>query len=174
MQHYGAPTRLLDWTRSAFVAAYFAVEKMEDEDGAIWYVHLRTMAERMSGKVTVDHFRDTIEHEIDDQESFFWDLPSPEGIRYTSLRTRSERMIAQQGIFTLSRHALANHGEVIEEGMSSGHPVDDSLFGRLIIPKEQKSEILMRLRTTNITASSLFPGADGLGRSISELVRTIR
>jgi hypothetical protein len=26
-QHYGLPTRLLDWTRNAFVAAYFAAEE---------------------------------------------------------------------------------------------------------------------------------------------------
>src|ERR1700687_5650335 len=38
MQHHGAPTRLLDWTLSPFVAAYFAVERLPDKDGAIFLV----------------------------------------------------------------------------------------------------------------------------------------
>jgi hypothetical protein len=38
MQHYGAPTRILDWTVNPLVALYFAVRERIEENGAVWVV----------------------------------------------------------------------------------------------------------------------------------------
>lgn len=53
MQHYGAPTRLLDFTYSLFVAVYFALIDAKG-DASIWAVNLRKVAMNMSYKLAID------------------------------------------------------------------------------------------------------------------------
>ena len=43
MQHYGAPTRLLDWTDNILVALYFAVKASPDKDGIIYILNSRLL-----------------------------------------------------------------------------------------------------------------------------------
>lgn len=50
-QHHGIPTRMLDWTRKATNAAFFAVDQLTDsksEHLAVWAIHRDVLRHRMS------------------------------------------------------------------------------------------------------------------------------
>jgi hypothetical protein len=51
MQHYGAPTRLLDWTENVLVAAHFAVHENKREDGEIWVMFPQRLNKHYGGEV---------------------------------------------------------------------------------------------------------------------------
>lgn len=55
-QHHGLPTRVLDWTYSPYVAAYFATRGRQDVDGVIWAVDYAKVHEHAP-----DEFRELLE-----------------------------------------------------------------------------------------------------------------
>lgn len=165
MQHYGAPTRLLDWTASPYVAAYFAVEQLHEKEGAIFLVHPSLLHDSYPDRPITDN--DSFEEALlrpdaPNRVYFFW----PDDFR-------TERVVAQQGNFSVSLSVLGSHDDALSRSMSplaTKHP-DTLLFAKWVIPAALKPVLLRQLRVMNVASHALFPGMDGLGRSIGELVR---
>lgn len=164
MQHHGAPTRLLDWTASLYVAAYFAVESSIDQDGAVWIVHAAAINQVLSEKYQkdVDSFLSTTS-----AYDLYLAPERPEDIIIATRTLLLERMIPQQAYFSVCRNVLGDQQRIIEELSSS---VDKSLLRKLVIPADKKREFLRKLRVMNVTASTLYPGLDGVGRATGELI----
>jgi len=166
MQHYGSPTRLLDWTASPYIAVYFAVLENWEKPGALWAFDPQALTEAIDTP-DVEAARKLFA-ESKDTRTFFWARLPPELVHPFALKKHHTRISTQQGSFTVCGRIPSDHGLLIEK-----------LFGvsnvgcckKIIIKPELKPAFLRNLMRMNITASSLFPGVDGLGRSIRELVR---
>lgn len=160
MQHHSCPSRLLDWTASPFVAAYFAVEQRATTDGAMFVVHPRAVQQAFPPLRAID-------------VSEFQNEAAAASLYFFRPGIKSERSSPQQGQFSVSPNVLANHDDVICaqcEPMRKQHP-GTMYFEKWIIPAPLKRPFLRELRLMNITGQSLFPGLDGLGRSIGESIR---
>lgn len=163
MQHHHAPTRLLDWSLSPFVALYFAVESHHRSDGVVYVIHQNTVASSADNHLPGGKISPEVLCSSD----------APHAILPWKSSRQSERQVAQQGAFTFAFNLLASQEEIICQSCESARvgPSNQLLNERWYIPAEKKLEFLRRLRQMNIAAHSLFPGIDGLGRSLAEAAR---
>jgi hypothetical protein len=158
MQHHGAPTRLLDWTNSVYVAAYFACAGSLTQDGCIWYADTVAVNETNmfpKGWYTNEKFNET----------FF--LPNnPHLLQFTTKPRSIDRINAQASIFSLSQNVMCDHGKRLEQSLEdTSHPLE-----KVIIRSSLKIPIMIKLRSMNISAYTLFPGLEGAAWSVKELI----
>ena len=169
MQHHGAPTRLLDFTYSIYVAAYFALETA-DSDCAVWAVKAPWVLQEsvaalgLAGKAFATKLQAPTreEHETVSNDVLF----QPPFARFTILLTPfrlNERLRTQRGTFLAP-------GDVSTSFMNNllalpGHE-DETHVIKLEIPSTLRKEALQNLFLMNISRTSLFPGLDGYAQSL--------
>ncbi|MFA5422706.1 MAG: FRG domain-containing protein [Phycisphaerae bacterium] len=149
-QHYGLPTRLLDWTRNAAIALYFACYKEFEKDGAVFLLNPIDLNRETSPKDA----RIFDPHKDSKLINKYLELDgnrNPDGLLTIAINPtwNSERIMLQQGVFTL-------HGS---KYFTLTHKHAPSLV-YLKIDKDNKQNLLEELERIGINEMSIFPEAE--------------
>jgi hypothetical protein len=150
-QHHGLPTRLLDWSYSPYVAAYFAFswfmfEKQTEQTGdvAIWVLN-----------------RDELE------------AKAPEGqLQIISVQDfENNRLGSQFGLFTYLKTNESN----LEDYLTSPAVNLARALKKLQIPRSEARQALEDLILMGIHHGTIFPGREGIAHTIRlrNLLRTL-
>lgn len=187
MQHFRAPTRLLDWTEGALIALYFAVAddpgsdhrkcpkchyRWSDDgstsDAVVWVLDPYVLNTKALGKDWVIPPSATGLMEKDRKLVAPW-LPRrfakrhrlPQQAIAIEPTHTAQRISSQHSCFTIHGEDRAAIDKLEVENAKDGCLV------KIIIPGSKVQAIRRDLRLSGIDELTIFPDLDGLGRSIS-------
>jgi hypothetical protein len=159
MQHYGLPTRLLDWTESPLIACYFATDRGEDKaDGALYALSPYKLNEAQTGLRKLLMPYDTQAVEI--IESIFKD--NQENVQSIIAIRPAEvdiRLLTQLSAFTLH-----GHNKSLEELSNS-----QEYIIKIKIPQNSKKGLREELKHLGIRESNIFPDLWHLAQEIKSV-----
>ena len=184
MQHHRAPTRLLDWTESPLMAAFFATEKAAEmaakkcsvnQDAAIYALDPMALNE-ISGLVdksrkpdfpntwvqnpvlqTIKFAFGTQDEPVNGKRMPYLELPAA---IYPS--TVHARVTSQRSCFTLH----GNDKRDFEDIFRGKSLIIEKQLIKYRIPKEYVDKVFSELSDLGITYAALFPDLDGLAREL--------
>jgi FRG domain len=140
-QHHGAPTRILDWSASPYIALFFSIFGAASLDpghapaAALWILD----GVQLTKLVGSD---------------------SCEIIRIQA--AGNSRSIAQHGRFTRNKSIFADLVEMIEKSPHSKTPRTSPVLYKFIIPRELFPEIRLDLSLMGIDMVRMFPGIESV------------
>jgi hypothetical protein len=151
-QHFGLPTRLLDWTYSALLGLWFTVEKPpykneggKFENGVVW--------------ILIPQQRD---FEIDFEE----DNPLSNSLtKIFRPNFISRRISAQDGLFTI--HKIVKINKIYKFIPLENNRRFQNKLIKIIVPFNRFSSIRTQLHISGINYSTVFPDMEGLCRHLS-------
>jgi len=173
MQHYGAPTRLLDWTYSFFVAVFFAIEKAKPgQCCAVWMLDCDCLRERIKACCTgrdLDLIR--LDPDLKRQKTLkaLLEGNAKAVFRLNPMRL-NPRLVSQQGVFLVPTDVKRPFMENVQGMFGS----DDSPegFRKAVVHVDHPllEDVILRLHRMNISRATLFPDLDGFAASLENKI----
>lgn len=159
MQHYRLPTRLLDWTESALVGLYFAVEQDEHrhEDGVLWALDPFEMNKQCTGSWGIHEPGFGLAERLV-QAAFSPGADYEDNVVALLTEELDMRMMVQQSGVTIhgSPTPLEDYENV------------DRFLQKLTIPAEAKADLLRWVKRLGTRERALFPDLDHLASDLKE------
>jgi hypothetical protein len=173
LRHYGVPTRLLDWSASPYVAAYFAVCCHDNEDGEIWSFD-EPHYERV-GRWQWKEWPETTTDRSGDASKFAagmtaFTLEEPPDWVICAFYTGFPRQDAQAGAYTMTARFGGDHGEAIAKLLKN-----ESRYHLYIVSAALKPRVRTVLREKHgVWRGSLFPDSAGAAATAGKMFSSSR
>jgi hypothetical protein len=173
MQHYGVPTRLLDWSESPLMALFFAVTSARhsldsrgrpvfSDDACIWFLDPEQWNKHA---VDLRSFTGAVLTTDDPNVHAYkpvGDITTMKSIPIALYGAHnSQRIVAQRGVFVCFGKDTRPMEVVYEQ-----EPFHSECLIRLVIKKGRLPHMYEALRRHGLTDSVAFPDLEGLAREI--------